>query len=264
VSAPDILKQILAAKAAEIAERAKSLSLRTLSTRVEHAEPPRGFGARLEEALKQESVAVIAELKKASPSKGLLRADFEPAAIAESYERGGATCLSVLTDRGYFQGSTDDLQAARAASALPILRKDFIIDPYQIYEARVIGADCVLLIVAALGDASLRELAGLAHELGMDVLMEVHDRDELERALDLNIWMIGINNRSLRTFETRLETTIDLLPYTGGDRLIVTESGIHSRTDVSLMRGHGISAFLVGEAFMKAGDPGQRLAELFG
>ena len=206
---------------------------------------------------------MIAEIKKASPSKGILRADFDPVAIAKSYASAGACCLSVLTDRKFFQGSEEFLTSAREASGLPVLRKDFIIDPYQVYEARLIGADCVLLIVAALGDASLAELLILARDLGMDVLVEVHDESELERALRVDARLIGINNRDLRSFETRLETTLRLLDQIPNDRLVVTESGIHTRDDVSLMRSNGVSVFLVGEAFMKADDPGERLRDLF-
>jgi indole-3-glycerol phosphate synthase len=263
MSTPDILKRILANKAEEIAECAARLPLKELSARIENADPPRGFAAHIGETLESGRLAIIAELKKASPSKSLLRAEFDPAGIAASYERGGATCLSVLTDIRYFQGSTADLQIARAASSLPVLRKDFIIDPYQIYEARVMRADCVLLIAAVLGDAMLRELSVLAYELGMDVLTEVHNQAELERVLELDATLIGINNRNLRTFETQLETTLELLPKVGGDRLIVTESGIHTREDVALMQSHGVHCFLVGEVFMKARDPGRKLVELF-
>lgn len=263
MSTPDILRRILATKAEEIAQCAARVPLKELSARVFDVEPPRGFAACLTKALTHQPSAVIAEIKKASPSKGLLRADFQPAAIAASYARGGATCLSVLTDSRYFQGSTKDLQSARAACALPVLRKDFIIDPYQVYEARVIGADCVLLIAAALGDATLRELSRLAYELGMDVLTEVHDLEELERVLAMDVALIGINNRNLRNFETRLETTLELLSKIGGDQLVITESGIHTREDVALMRGHGVQCFLVGEALMRARDPGKKLAELF-
>jgi indole-3-glycerol phosphate synthase len=266
MSPSTILKRILATKCEEIAARAARRPLRELSARVKDIGPIRGFAARLTATLEDDRPAVIAELKKASPSKGLLRESFDPAAIAVSYERAGATCLSVLTDSHYFQGRAEDLRAARAACALPVLRKDFIIDPYQVYEARVMGADCILLIVGALSDASLRELSGLAHELDMDVLMEVHEESELERAydlLDLNSALIGINNRNLHTFETRLQTTLDLLPKIVDDHFVVTESGIHSRADVALMRAHGVHAFLVGEAFMTADDPGRKLAELF-
>ncbi len=203
---------------------------------------------------------MIAEIKKASPSKGLLRADFRPADIAQSYERHGATCLSVLTDEDFFQGSDEYLQQARAACALPVLRKDFTMDAYQVYEARALGADAILLIVAALGDTPLRELAELAAELGMDVLVEVHDAAELERALALPTPLIGINNRDLRTFHTSLETTLDLLGKIPADRVVVTESGIHAPADVARMRARGVNVFLVGEAFMKADDPGGKLA----
>ncbi len=260
---PDVLKKILARKAEEIAERAQRLPLRELSKRVEGAPAPRGFATAIERRIGAGKPAVIAEIKKASPSRGVLRPDFRPAEIAASYERHGATCLSVLTDIDFFQGSDDHLKEARAACSLPVLRKDFTIDIYQVYEARVLGADCVLLIVAALGDAQMRELSSLAHELGMDVLVEVHDTPELERALELGTALIGINNRDLHTFETRLETTVDLLPRVPADRVVVTESGIHTPNDVAVMRGHGVGAFLVGEAFMKADVPGQKLSELF-
>jgi len=208
--------------------------------------------------------AVIAEIKKASPSAGVIRPHFEPAAIARSYEAGGAACLSVLTDREFFQGGDEYLREARAACRLPVLRKDFIVDEYQVYEARAIEADCILLIVAALGDAQLRELAGLAAHLEMDVLVEVHDEEELDRALALDTPLIGVNNRDLRTFRTRLDTTLRLKARVPEDRLVVTESGIHTREDVARMRANGVHAFQVGEAFMRAPDPGQKLAELFG
>ena len=260
---PDILQKILRQKSEEVVTRAERLSLRDLSTRVETAPPVNPFLAALESRVQSGLAAVIAEIKKASPSKGVLRADFDPVAIAKSYASAGACCLSVLTDQKFFQGSEEFLTSAREASGLPVLRKDFIIDPYQVYEARLIGADCVLLIVAALGDASLAELLILARDLGMDVLVEVHDESELERALRVDARLIGINNRDLRSFETRLETTLRLLDQIPNDRLVVTESGIHTRDDVSLMRSNGVSVFLVGEAFMKADDPGERLRDLF-
>jgi len=260
---PDILKRILKRKVEEVAERGAAQSIQQLSRRIESASKPRDFTGAIEARINTGCSAVIAEIKKASPSKGVLRIDFHPADIAVSYEQGGASCLSVLTDREFFQGEDDYLRQARAACKLPVLRKDFIIDPYQVYEARVIGADCILLIVAALGDAQLQELSGLAHHLGMDVLVEVHDDQELERALALNTHLIGINNRNLSTFETHLETTLDMLDKIPRDRTVVTESGILSRADVAMMRQHGVQAFLVGEAFMKASNPGAELAKLF-
>ena len=259
----DILKTILSRKTEEIAERSRRVSLRVLRERAATAESIRNFAGALRAKLSAGLPAVIAEIKKASPSKGLLREDFDPPAIARSYERHGAACLSVLTDADFFQGCEAYLQQARAACGLPVLRKDFIIDPYQVYEARVIGADCILLIVAALDDSALRELAQLAAELHMDVLVEVHDAGELQRALALNTPLIGINNRNLRSFETRLETTLDLLEHIPADCIVITESGIHSRDDVALLRGRGVNAFLVGEAFMRAPDPGEALAKLF-
>ncbi|MEO5572950.1 MAG: indole-3-glycerol phosphate synthase TrpC [Gammaproteobacteria bacterium] len=261
---PDILKKIIARKVEEIRERSGRVSLRELSKRIASAPPPRDFIAAIEVRVNAHQTAVIAEIKKASPSRGILRAEFHPAAIAASYERHGASCLSVLTDRDFFQGDDSHLQEARAACSLPVLRKDFMIDDYQIYEARVLGADCILLIVAALGDAHMQELSALAMQLGMDVLVEVHDAEELERALVLNTPLLGINNRDLRSFETRLETTLDLLKAIPANRIVVTESGIHNQTDVALMRTQGVHAFLVGEAFMKAADPGKELARLFG
>lgn len=262
--APNILEKILQCKAEEIVERSSHLSLRALSQRIDGLPPPRGFLTQLEDAVQAGRPGVIAELKRASPSKGLLRDPFSPAAIARSYAAGGATCLSVLTDETFFQGSDAYLQEAHAACELPVLRKDFIIDPYQVYEARVMGADCILLIVAALGDAMLNELAQLALDLEMDVLMEVHDGVELERALALNMPLIGINNRNLHTFETRLETTLNLCQAIPDNRFLVTESGIHTAADVTLMRANGVHGFLVGEAFMRAAEPGKKLAELFG
>lgn len=260
---PDILNKILARKAEEVAQRSARVSLRILSERVAQMPAPRNFLAALENKLALGQPAVIAEIKKASPSKGVLRADFKPAEIAMSYAQAGATCLSVLTDVDFFQGADAYLQQARAACALPVLRKDFVIDPYQVYEARALGADCILLIVAALDDVMLRELAQLAWHLDMEVLVEVHDRDELERALRLDATLIGINNRNLRTFETRLDTTLDLLPLIPSKRLVVTESAIHTRDDVARMRAQGVNIFLVGEAFMRAPDPGAELSRLF-
>ncbi|OOG28550.1 indole-3-glycerol-phosphate synthase [Thioalkalivibrio denitrificans] len=259
----DILTKILDRKREEIAERMMRTSLEDLRGFIDAAPAVRPFLAALEARVDAGRAAVIAEIKKASPSRGVLREDFDPAAIARSYEAAGAACLSVLTDHDFFQGSEAHLEDARAACALPVLRKDFTIDPYQVYEARVMGADCVLLIVAALDDVRLRDLLMLTHELGMNALIEVHDRAELDRALKLDAALIGINNRNLRTFETRLETTLDLLEIIPGNRLVVTESGIHTREDVARMRAAGVHAFLVGEAFMKAPDPGARLAELF-
>ena len=260
----DILQKILARKAEEIAERSARLSLGELRRQVQNLPPPRPFLNHLERTIARGRPAVIAEIKRASPSKGLLRDPFMPADIARSYAAAGACCLSVLTDRDFFQGSEDYLKEARAACELPVLRKDFIIDPYQVYEARLIGADCILLIVAALDDARLLELERLAVDLELDVLVEVHDADELKRALAIGAALIGVNNRNLRTFETRLETTLDLLPRIPAGHTVVTESGIHMPADVALMREHGVHAFLVGEAFMRAPDPGAKLAALFG
>ena len=260
----DILQRILARKAEEIAERSAVLPLADLASRIEDLPPTRGFAAAIEDRLAAGLPAVIAEVKKASPSKGVIRADFDPAAIVRSYAAGGATCLSVLTDRDFFQGSEEYLKQAREACSLPLLRKDFIIDPYQVYEARTIGADCILQIVAALDDAALLELSLLAAELDQDVLCEVHDAAELERALALPVPLIGVNNRNLRTFETTLDTSLALKPrMADDDRVLVAESGIHTREDVARLREAGIHAFLVGEAFMRAEDPGQALDRLF-
>jgi indole-3-glycerol phosphate synthase len=260
---PDILQKILARKAGEIAERAGRMPLAELKKQLADAPAPRGFLKAIRSHIATGQPAVIAEIKKASPSKGLLRVDFRPAEIAQSYERHGATCLSVLTDVDFFQGSDEYLKQARAACGLPVLRKDFTIDAYQVYEARIIGADAILLIVAALGDTQLRELAEIAAELGMDVLVEVHDAAELDRALALPTPLIGINNRDLRSFHTSLETTLDLLEKIPAGRVVVTESGIHAPADVARMRARGVNVFLVGEAFMKADDPGMKLQELF-
>ena len=263
-SRPDILEKILRRKREEIAERSNTVSIEELKMQAAKAAPVRGFIASIEQRIVDNKAAVIAEIKKASPSKGVLRENFDPAAIASSYDKHGAACISVLTDKDFFQGGEDYLQQARAACSIPVIRKDFIIDPYQVYEARAINADCILLIVAALNDAALQELLDLAHALGMDVLMEVHDEEELQRALKTGARLIGINNRNLRTFDTSLSTTIDMLDKIPEDRIVVTESGIHTPDDVKLMRDNNVHTFLVGEAFMKADEPGSKLAELFG
>ncbi len=260
---PDILQKIIARKREEIAERAAAVPVEQLRERAAGQTPPRGFGAALRAKIAAGEAAVIAEIKKASPSKGVLREDFRPAEIARSYARGGAACLSVLTDRDFFQGHEDYLRAARDACELPVIRKDFLVDAYQIDEARAIGADCVLLIVSALDDATLERLHLRAGELGMDVLVEVHDRAEMRRAVALGCELIGINNRNLRTFEVSLDTTTDMLDMLPQGALLVTESGIHQRADVARMRAHGVHAFLVGEAFMRVPEPGDRLRELF-
>ena len=259
----DILERILARKREEIAARRARETRDALATRAAEASPARGFAAALKARIAAGGAGVIAEIKKASPSKGVIREAFDVVEIAESYARGGATCLSVLTDHNFFQGHEDYLVAARANCALPVIRKDFVIDGYQILESRALGADCILLIVAALDDAALAGLYADALGHGMDALIEVHDRAELERALALGPELIGINNRNLRTFETRLETTLDLLDAIPGTSLVVTESGIHSRDDVERMRANGVDAFLVGEAFMRQPDPGAALRSLF-
>ncbi len=260
---PDILKKILHRKTEEVAECRARVSQQALGECIKGASEPRGFFAALRRRAVEGDAAVIAEIKKASPSKGVLREQFEPAEIAASYEKGGATCLSVLTDVDFFQGADEYLQQARAACQLPVLRKDFVVDPYQVWEARALGADCILLIVAALDDDLLRELLELAGELGMDALVEVHDAEEMARALAVPAPLIGVNNRDLRTFETSLDTTLMLKQGFPEDRLLVTESGIHAREDVQRMHASGVHAFLVGEAFMKAEDPGKKLRELF-
>jgi indole-3-glycerol phosphate synthase len=262
-STPDILNRILQRNRQEITERMGHVSLEELKDQVDKAGPCRGFYQAILSSMGEGRAAVIAEIKRASPSKGIIREDFDPASIAQSYQEGGASCLSVLTDVDFFQGSDGHLQLARKACELPVLRKDFMIDPYQIYESRVIGADCILLIVSALDDNSLQDLAGLSLELGMDVLVEVHNREELERGMILRTPLIGINNRDLHTFKTDLDTTINLLTDVFPDRTVVTESGIHTREDVAMMRKHSVNAFLVGEAFMSAKDPGMKLKELF-
>ena len=259
----DILNTILARKAEEIAERSARVPLAELIARAADASPVRGFADALHERIATGDAAVIAEIKKASPSKGVIRSDFRPAEIAMSYEFGGAACLSVLTDVDFFQGADAYLQQAREACTLPVLRKDFTIDPYQVYEARVLGADCILLIVAALEDGPLVELAGLAMQLEMDVLVEVHDIDELERALQVPVPLIGINNRNLRTFEVSLDNTLAMKDAVPRDRLLVTESGIVVADDVATMRMAGVHAFLVGETFMRADEPGDALRQLF-
>ena len=264
----DILDKILAVKADEVAAAKKYRDLASLRRAVEaDAEGRRalrGFAQSLRKRVGAGQAAVIAEVKKASPSKGVLRADFRPAHIAESYARHGAACLSVLTDVHFFQGDTDYLKQARAACDIPVLRKDFMIDMYQVYEARAMGADAILLIVAALDHGLMIELEACAHELGMDVLVEVHDGDELTAALKLRTPLLGINNRNLRTFETSLQTTIGLLPRIPGERLVVCESGIMVPDDVKRMRDADVHAFLVGEAFMRAPDPGLELQAMFG
>ncbi len=264
----DILQRILDRKAEEIAERSARVPLDALRARLADASPPRGFGAAIEAKRSAGLPAVIAEVKKASPSKGVIRADFDPAAIARSYEAAGAACLSVLTDIDFFQGADAYLQQARAACALPVLRKDFTIDPYQIVEARVLGADCILLIVAALDDDQLSSLYREAVAVGLDVLVEVHDGDELRRALALPAIdgreaLIGVNNRNLRTFEVSLDTTLSLLDAMPAGRPLVTESGIATRDDVQRMRDAGVGSFLVGESFMRDADPGAALRRLF-
>lgn len=263
---PDILKKIISRKLEEIEERRALVSMVDIKRRAERAQlslAPRSFVYSLQRKINSGQAAVIAEIKKASPSKGVIRENFIPAEIATSYENGGAACLSVLTDVDFFQGSDAYLQQAREVCALPVLRKEFIIDPYQVYEARGMGADCILLIVACLSDEQLKELSDLALSLEMDVLVEVHDEEELKRALPLDLPMIGINNRNLRTFETTLQTTLDLLKLIPDDVIVVTESGIHTKEDVGLMRENNVNAFLVGEAFMRADQPGEKLSELF-
>jgi indole-3-glycerol phosphate synthase len=260
----DILQRIVAVKHEEIAAARARRSLASLREEAESMRDTRGFAAALRAKAAARRPAVIAEIKKASPSKGVIREHFVPADIADSYARHGAACLSVLTDERFFQGSAAYLQQARAACALPVLRKDFMVDDYQVFEARAMGADCILLIAASLDDAQMADLEACALALGMDVLVEVHDGDELERALRLKTPLVGINNRNLRTFEVTLDTTLALLPRVPADRLLVTESGILGPADVQRMRDADVHAFLVGEAFMRAPDPGVALAALFG
>ena len=260
----DILNKILAAKKTEVAASKLAVSLDQLQAQAEAQGEPRDFVGSIHKKIMANKAAVIAEIKKASPSKGVIREDFKPADIAKSYEKAGAACLSVLTDEQYFQGSAAYLKQARAECKLPVLRKDFIIDEYQVFEARAMGADCILLIVAALELAQMQKLEALANELGMAVLVEVHDADELALALQLDTPLIGINNRNLRTFEVSLQTTLDLLKIMPEDRFVVTESGIFTPEDVKLMMDNQVQGFLVGEAFMRQDDPGAELARVFG
>jgi indole-3-glycerol phosphate synthase len=263
MSQQDILKRILTVKAVEVAVGSAARPLRQLAAEAERVPPPRDFFGALQASIVAGRAAIIAEIKKASPSQGVMRPEFDPAAIAKSYAAVGASCLSILTDREFFHGDPEFLRQGRAACALPVLRKDFIIDPWQVYESRLMGADCILLIVKALGDAQLAELAGTATSLGMDALLEVHDGEELERALALRPPFVGINNRNLASFHTDLGVTLGLLSKVPRGCLVVTESGIRSRDDVQRMREHGVNGFLIGEAFMRAPDPGLKLSELF-
>jgi len=260
----DVLQRILAVKREEIAAAKQAIPAREIEARARAAAPARDFVDAMRAKRAAGRPAVIAEIKRASPSKGLLREDFDPAAIARGYEAGGAACLSVLTDRQFFQGAPEHLVVARAACTLPALRKDFVLEPYQIHEARALGADCILLIAAALAPDAMCALEALAHELGMAVLVEIHDADELDAALTLRTPLLGINNRNLHTFETRLETTLELLRRIPSERIVVTESGILSPADVERLWQGGVGAFLVGEALMRASDPGKGLQELFG
>lgn len=259
----DILNAILATKQQEISADRKKISITALRHSAEHMPPTRDFVDAMQRRTSQHQSAVIAEIKRASPSKGLLREDFHPEQIAHDYAQAGAACLSILTDKDYFQGDNTYLIEARAACDIPVLRKDFVVDAYQIYQARSLGADCILLIVAALPLGALREFEALAHELGMAVLVESHSGKELELAMQLNTPLIGINNRNLRTFHTTLDTTLGLLKHIDDSRLVITESGIHQRDDVKLMQSHGVYGFLVGEALMRAIDPGEALQNLF-
>lgn len=259
----DILKKILATKVEEVATAKAVTPLEVMRAEAAAQPAPRDFVGSMRAKLAAGQSAIIAEIKKASPSKGIIRPDFDPASIAASYERAGAACLSVLTDRQYFQGAPEYLEAARAACALPVLRKDFLVDPYQVYEARAMGADAILLIVSALSLAQMQEMEAIAETLGMAVLVESHDGDELDIALQLNTPLIGINNRNLRTFEVTLDMTLSQLHRIPADRIVVTESGILSAADVATMRANQVGAFLVGEAFMRADDPGEALGRLF-
>ena len=260
---PDILTEIIQYKTQEVRRRIGITSVDELKTKLDDVPVTRSFVGALKAAIERGEAAVIAEIKKASPSQGVIRKDFDPIEIARSYAAGGATCLSVLTDTHYFQGSDDYLLQARDVCELPVLRKDFIVDSYQIWESRAIGADCILLIASALTDGQLTDFSGLATDLSMDVLVEVHDEQELQRALRLNLPLVGINNRDLRNFHTTLATTLDLLPLIPQDRIVITESGIHSADDVALMRRHNVHGFLIGEACMRVENPGKKVRELF-
>lgn len=259
----DVLDKIMSHKAEEVAYAKRQFTLADVKAKADDMAECRGFVDALKDSLAAGRSAVIAEVKKASPSKGVIREDFQPSTIAESYQKYGASCLSVLTDEEFFKGSADYFAQAREACTLPMLRKDFLLDEYQVFESKAMEADCILLIMAALEDGLVQDLAGQAQELGMDVLVEVHDAQELERGLKLAMPMIGINNRDLRDFSTSLNTTIDLLDLIPNDVVVVTESGIHSEADIELMREHNVNSFLVGESFMRADEPGKRLAELF-
>ena len=263
MNTPTILKKILDTKAIEVQQRSAAMSLAEMKARAFDQPEARGFYKSMQAKVNAGLPAVIAEIKKASPSKGVFREDFDPARIAESYEKSGAACLSILTDKDYFQGSEAYLQQGRGACSIPVIRKDFLVDPYQVYEAKVINADCILLIASSLSDMQLQDFSGLATELGMDVLVEVHNDEELTSALKLDTPLVGINNRDLHTFEVSLENTYSLLERIPEDRMVVTESGILSRDDVAAMRAKQVNAFLVGEAFMRAEYPGDKLAELF-
>ena len=260
---PDILKKIVSRKHEEIDEGIKRVPLERMIELASNADQTRGFYNALQSKVKQKQSGIIAEIKKASPSKGVLRENFDPVEIAKSYESGGASCLSILTDRDFFQGDPLFLIKARAAVSIPVIRKDFIVDPYQVYESRAMGADCILLIVSCLKDSELKNLSQLASSLGMDTLVEVHDSNELYRALKLKLPMLGINNRNLKNFEVSLQTSIDLLSEIDDDKLVITESGITSKTDVELMHNHNVFGFLIGEAFMRDSNPGQKLKEFF-
>jgi indole-3-glycerol phosphate synthase len=263
INTPTVLKKILERKAAEVARRSQQVSLEQLQEQCRDPREIRGFASALQFKIDQGLAAVIAEVKKASPSKGVIREDFDPVGIARSYEKGGAACLSVLTEEEFFLGSDEYLKMAREATRLPVLRKDFVIEPYQVYESYVLGADCILLIVAALEQSQLESLHDIARQLGLDVLIEVHNAQELDRAMVIENPMIGINNRNLNTFHTTLDTTFSLLRKIPEDRIVITESGILTIDDVAAMRGHNVNTFLVGETLMRSEDPGMKLLEMF-